>query len=294
MTGLNGVIEFDIVFILQVGRGSCPQRFHIVDHLIGVGVHVFAIFPLLLLAKNNRHRHKAAIFIEQRSDTVFVQIFLFVVVDIHHDVGAAFSLIALFHVIFRRAVAGPFHCLSTLLIRKGVNFHLFRHHKSRVETQAKMADNGISIVFKLIEKIFCTGKSDLIDIFFNFFGSHTNTVVAHGKRSGFGVELYGHLQVVGFALKFACISECFEFLRSIYSIRYDFTKKDFVVAIKKLFNDGENVAGGYPDTSFCHNYIEFFMLINFLSLRVYKKNATWGKCDILTYLMVKNMPILTR
>ena len=157
-----------------------------------------------------------------------------------------------------------------------------------------MADNGISIVFKLIEKIFCTGKSDLIDIFFNFFGSHTNTVVAHGKRSGFGVELYGHLQVVGFALKFACISECFEFLRSIYSIRYDFTKKDFVVAIKKLFNDGENVAGGYPDTSFCHNYIEFFMLINFLSLRVYKKNATWGKCDILTYLMVKNMPILTR
>ena len=81
-----------------------------------------------------------------------------------------------------------------------------------------MADNGVGVVFEFVQEVLSARESDLVDVFVDFFGSHTDTVVADGESASFGVELNAHLQIVGFAFKFTCVGKCFEFLCSIYSI----------------------------------------------------------------------------
>ena len=123
LTGLDSVVELDVVLVFEFGWSAGPQWFNVVDHLVGVGIHVFTVFPFLFLAENHRHWHEAAVFVEQCADAVFFQIFLFLIVDIHHDVGTALSLFTFLHVVFRRAVASPLHSLCAFLVGECVDFH---------------------------------------------------------------------------------------------------------------------------------------------------------------------------
>ena len=68
-------------------------------------------------------------------------------------------------------------------------FNPLRHHKTRIKTQAKVANNGIVFLLVFFKKIFSTRKSNLIDITLHFICGHTNSVVGNGESFGFTVYL---------------------------------------------------------------------------------------------------------
>ena len=53
------------------------------------------------------------------------------------------------------------------------------YHKCGVESKTEMADDLIIVgfVFVFLEEISCSGKCNLVDIFFYFIGSHSETVI---------------------------------------------------------------------------------------------------------------------
>ena len=65
------------------------------------------------------------------------------------------------------------------LIGEGVDGHLVRYHECGIEAQTEMTDNLIVIgfIFVFLDEIRCTGKCNLVDIFFYFIGSHSKTVI---------------------------------------------------------------------------------------------------------------------
>ena len=71
----------------------------------------------------------------------------------------------------------------------------------------------------------------MVDVFVNVLGSHADAHIAHGDSAGFFVDGNSDLQVAEFAFIFANRRKCFEFLRSVDSVRNEFAKEDFVVAV---------------------------------------------------------------
>ena len=114
-------VEFVVILVLELGRSLGPERLEVVDDLVLVGIDVFAVFPLLLLAENDGDGHKLAVLVEEALDAGFLREFGAVIVQIEGDDRAAFLLVAETHFVFRRAVAAPLHRLGTFLPGKGVD-----------------------------------------------------------------------------------------------------------------------------------------------------------------------------
>ena len=259
LTGLNGVIEIDVVFVLEFARFLSPDGFDVVDYIVAVGVDIFSVLPFLFFARNDRYRQEAAILFQKLVDTRLFKEFLGIVVEVKHYVGASRSLIGFAHFVFRRTVASPKHSLSTFLIRKRMYFHLLRHHECRVETQTEVTDDGIGAILIFGKEFFSTRESDLVDVFIYIFGIHAYTHITHGESACLFVDAYGNLQVAEFTFIFADRWERFELLSGIYGIWNQFTKKNFVVTVQKLFDNGENVVGSYPNSSFWHDFYSFII-----------------------------------
>ena len=126
---LDGVVELQVVLVLEVGRHARPQGLHVVDDLVLVGILVLAVFPLLLLAEDDGHGQEAAILLQQALDAGGLEKFLLIAVEGEDDVGTALGLVTLFHLKFGRTVAGPADGLGALLPAQGAYFHLLGHHE---------------------------------------------------------------------------------------------------------------------------------------------------------------------
>lgn len=74
----------------------------------------------------------------------------------------------------------PAYGLSAVLVTLGDDFYFVRDHKSRVEAQSEMSDDGIGLVLILFQEVGDTRESDLVDVFVNLLSRHADTAVADG------------------------------------------------------------------------------------------------------------------
>ena len=180
MHGIERAVKVLVVFVFQCAGGLRPQRFHIVNDVVFFRVHLFSILPFGLFAEGDGDGQELAILVEQLLYARFVQELFAIVVDIQHDVGAAVVFLHLFYFVSGRPIATPLHGLRTFLIAARDDFHLLAHHKGRVETQTEVPDNGVGVVFVLVEEVGYARKSDLVDVSVNLVGGHSHTSVANG------------------------------------------------------------------------------------------------------------------
>ncbi len=184
------MVELVVVLIGQVGRLAHPGGVGIVYHIVLFGFHLFAVFPLFLLAECNLHRQELAVFLQQSFDGRILQVLLEFIVDVQHDVRTPLRFDGVLHHILRRTVAAPMHGLCVLFVRLRVDFHLVRYHKRAVETQSEVSDDSFCFVLIFIDKLLRTREGNLVDVFIHLFGGHTDTVVLYGQ--GVFVFVYQH------------------------------------------------------------------------------------------------------
>ena len=91
--GVKLAVEVLVILILQFARHSGPQRSRVVDDAVFVRIDLLAVFPFCLFAEYNRNRKETAVFVEQFLYLGLFEEVLAVVIDIHDDVGTAFSLV---------------------------------------------------------------------------------------------------------------------------------------------------------------------------------------------------------
>ena len=85
-----------------------------------------------------------------------------------------------------------------------------------------------------------------------YLSRHAYAVVADGDSLGVLVDADTNLQVAHLAFEVAFACQGLELLRGINGVADDFANEDFVVAIEKLFDDGEDVLGCNPNVSLFH------------------------------------------
>ena len=115
-----------------------------------------------------------------------------------------------------------------------------------------MADYICSSILVFIEELLGTREGNLIDVFVDIFGSHTDAAVAHGESSGFLIDCHTDIESAELTLKFAERRQCADFLSSIHCVRHQFTKENLVVAVKKFLDDRKYILGRYSNCSFLH------------------------------------------
>ena len=250
--GIKLTIELLVILILQRRRRLHPQRLHTVNHVVLVGFHLLAVFPLGFLAKNHGHSHELAIFVEQLGQLALIQKLLAILAHVQHHIRATPSLLGLFKLISRRTIARPFHRLGTFLVRLRDDVHTVAHHEARIETQTKVPNDGIGIILIFIQEIGHTRERNLIDIFLNLLGRHTNAVITNRDGLCRLIQRDAHRQIAQFAFIIALLGQRFQLLRGIDSVAHQLAQKYLMIRIEELFNHGEDVLSRNPNITFLH------------------------------------------
>ena len=113
-----------------------------------------------------------------------------------------------------------------------------------------MADDGVCVVLVFFQEFLGTRECYLVDVFLDVVGGHADAMVGHGKCACLLVDSNLHTHIVERALEVAESGESFQFLGRVDGIGYQFAQKDFVIAVEKFFDNGEDVFGCYPDCAF--------------------------------------------
>ena len=121
-------IELLVVLILQVGWLLCPQRLYIINNVVLVGIHLFAVLPFCLLAKGYGHGQEVAVLAQKAFQLILLKELEAVVVEVHYDVCATLSLIHFFQSKRWTAITTPFHGRS-VLIALCDDIDLLAHHE---------------------------------------------------------------------------------------------------------------------------------------------------------------------
>ena len=264
--GIEVAVELLVVFILQFAGLLCPKRGGVVDDIVFVGVHLLAVFPFLFLAEGYGNGEEAAILLQEGRNAGFFQEFLAILVNVEDDIRATVGAVGIFQGEFGTSVTRPLDGLGVFTIGLGDNLHLFGHHESRVEAQAKMSDNGIGIILIFLQEVVSAGEGYLVDIFVDFIGCQSQAAVGYGQ----GILAQGDVdgEVAQVALEVAHRGKGLQLLCGVHGIGHQFAEEDFVVAIQEFLDDGEYILCGYPNISFLHNYV---VLIKFPFFHTQKK-----------------------
>ena len=123
------VVEVLVVVFRQVGGLACPSGCGVVDDVVFVCFHLFAVFPFLFLAEHYLHRQELAVLTEQSLYGGILKILLKLAVDMQYNVCSPVSFDGIFHSVFGIAGARPVNGLGIIFIRQGEDFHLVAHHK---------------------------------------------------------------------------------------------------------------------------------------------------------------------
>ena len=185
--GIEGFVEVLVVLVLQVRRGLGPYGFDVVDDIVFVGLDLLAILPLGLLAEDDRDRHELAVLAQKLGNAAFLGELGAVVVEVEGDDGTAVFLLAVFHIILGRAVAGPFDGLGAFLPGEGVDGDLLADHECGVESESEVADYALVLVF--LEEFAGRREGYLVDVFIYLLGGHTYAVVDYAEYLFLLVEL---------------------------------------------------------------------------------------------------------
>ena len=122
--GIQFAVELHILIGSNLRRGLAPKRCRIIDNLILVCLLIFAVFPLLLLAKCNWNRHKLAVFVQKPVNLALACKLLALIIQIKYNLSSPITLVNLLHIVLRRTVTAPFNCLCTIFPRQSPDFHL--------------------------------------------------------------------------------------------------------------------------------------------------------------------------
>ena len=133
-----------------------------------------------------------------------------------------------------------------------------------------MADYCIIALFVFRQELFSAWKRYLIYVFIHVLLSHSNAGVANGKGLVVLVNGYFDCKIIDFTAEIAMRGQCAKLLSCIDGIWNELAKKYLVVAVKKLFNYGENVVGCYPNFTFCHNCYVLYYFFDFLDLMIFE------------------------
>ena len=131
-----------------------------------------------------------------------------------------------------------------------------------------MSDDIVGIVLVLLQEVVHARECNLIDVFVDFLFGHTDTAVADGDSAFLGIEADTHGKVAQFALELTLLSECLELLSGIDSVRHHFTKENLMIAIEKLFDDGEDVLCSNPNITFLHDSISYVLFTMTYTLQI--------------------------
>ena len=130
-----------------------------------------------------------------------------------------------------------------------------------------MADDVVGIVLVLLKEVGDARESDLVDILVDLLLGHADTMVTDGDRAFVGIEVHADCQVAQFFLIFALSGKCLHLLCGIDGIGYHLAEEYLVIAIEKLFDDGEYILGCNPDVTFLHMIFCF----DFIPRRILQK-----------------------
>ena len=254
-------VELLVVLVLEVGGLLCPQRLYIIYYVILVGINLLAVLPLGLFAESDGHGQEVTVLAKQSFQLVLFEELEAVIVEVHHNVCASLSLLHFFQSERRTSVATPFHG-RRVLIALCDDIDLLAHHERRVEAQAEVADDGVCVILVLVEEVVGSRESNLVDVLLDFVSRHADTVIANGNGFGVFIDADTNLQVAHLTLEVAFACKGLELLSGIDSITDDFANKYFVVAIEKLFDDGEDILGCNPDVTLFHIYLTILQYHN--------------------------------
>ena len=266
------VVEFYIIFLSQIAWRNRPRRVGIIYDIIYLNFLRFCTFcsafrqrQLLFFGPEfNWDLVEFVILCQKLTDFEFFQKLGRIFCNMKDNLCPSFRFFCIFQRIFRASVTDPTYGFCIIFIRFSQDFHFFCHHKSRIKSETKMPDNAgiFSRILIFLQKLFCSRKRDLVDIFFNLFAGHPNSLIFDSQRFRIFINFHFDDWVAIFHLCFTYCGEVFQFGCRICRVRNQLTKKNLVVAVKKLFNQWKNILHRYINTSCCHIYI-IFCLQNF-------------------------------
>ena len=217
-------LAFFNLFCNMLYNFICLQYIRFINHLI--------LWLCICLGQKNLNRHEGAIFFQNFSYTIFVGKFQTILIQIQRNLCTYFCFISILHLILCTTIAYPMyrHCIR--LIRTCINMHLISHHKCGIKSQTEMSDHLIicCLIFILFQKLCCTGKCNLCNIFFYFICSHTNTGI--NKFQSLLFRIYNNLNLSLVILRQFILThhiQLFQLRDCITTVRYQFSDKNIMV-----------------------------------------------------------------
>ena len=117
------------------------------------------------------------------------------------------------------------------------------------------------LIFILVQEVDRTGKCDLVDVFFDLFLVHTDTVIDHADRFLGRVDDDGYLECLVVAeFRLAHHGELLQFGDRVTAVGDELTDEDVMVGIEPFLDDREDVFAADGKVSllgfrcFCHIY----------------------------------------
>ena len=186
--GIQFPVEIFIVFILKIRGLFGPSRIWVVDNIVYRYLFFFGIVSFTHFlgfftgAKFDRYGHEFVILGKEVANSAVFQKFFILIVNVKDNLRTSFGFVVWFQGEFRRTCAGPMNS-GFVFIGFGYDLHFIGHHKRRIETEPEMTYNTgvLSRIFIFFQELTCARKSNFIDIFFYFFGGHSNPLVYNVK-----------------------------------------------------------------------------------------------------------------
>ena len=126
--------------------------------------------------------------------------------------GTAFLALGCLDGELRVAVTSPVYGRGIFLIAFGDDLHLAGHHEGTVEPEAEMADDPgfLPGVFVFVKEFLGPGEGHFIDVFFDLFLGHPDTLVQDMQFLALFVNAHLDQGVAQLYLGFAYGSEVFQ------------------------------------------------------------------------------------
>ena len=118
-----------------------------------------------------------------------------------------------------------------------------------------MADDVVGIVLVLLEEVGDAREGNLVDVFVNLLLGHADTVVADGDGTLVGIEVDAYGQVAQIVLVLTVSSEGLHLLCGVDGVADHLAEEYLMIAVEKLFDDGEDVLSRNPDVTFLHSVV---------------------------------------
>ena len=224
-------------------------------------------------------RHEGAVLLDDLTHLPLVIILETIIVQVECDGGTDGFLVAIGHLIFCTAVAGPVNRRRILLIRQGVDVDLICDHEDTVEAEAEVSDDLIivGLILILVDEVRRTGEGNLIDILLDLLCGHTDTVILEGDGLMLGIDDHIDSALIICRLRpLADEAQLLQLRDRITCVGDLLTYEDILIGIHPLLDDREYVFRiDRKCTLLCHTiYLLYYVdFISFVILRAEQTQA---------------------